>query len=201
MIAANEPFAITLAADSNAIGSAFSVSEGVYFIRGTFAQVATETLLLDQYGSEPSYRIGFNIEENFVTADEDPSLNDNASGFTNFAAPGADRLQMNISLEKKDLNNFNDQNFIEISRIEEGIIQTFVKDTQYNLINDTLAKRTYDESGNYYISPFAVHVRESLDDGIGSDGIFTREELTSEGNTPSEDLLAVKISPGKAYVK
>ena len=201
VIAANEPFANTLAADSNAIGSAFSVSEGVYFIRGTFAQVATETLLLDQYGSEPSYRVGFNVEENFVTADEDPSLNDNASGFTNFAAPGADRLQMNIRLEKKDLENFNDQNFIEISRIEEGIIQTFVKDTQYNLINDTLAKRTYDESGNYYISPFAVHVRESLDDGIGSNGIFTREELTSEGNTPSEDLLAVKISPGKAYVK
>jgi hypothetical protein len=86
VIAANEPFANTLAADSNAIGSAFSVSEGVYFIRGTFAQVNTETLLLDQYGSSPSYRVGFNVEESFVTADEDPSLNDNASGFTNFAA-------------------------------------------------------------------------------------------------------------------
>ena len=133
VIAANEPFANTLAADSNAIGSAFSVSEGVYFIRGTFAQVSTETLLLDQYGSTPSYRVGFNVEENFVTADEDPSLNDNASGFTNFAAPGADRFQMNIRLEKKDLNNFNDQNFIEISRIELGTIQTFVKETQYNL--------------------------------------------------------------------
>mgnify|MGYP001163536942 CR=1 FL=1 len=201
VIAANEPFANTLAADSNATGSAFSVSEGVYFIRGTFAQVNTETLLLDQYGSTPSYRIGFNVEESFVTADEDPSLNDNASGFTNFAAPGADRLQMNIRLEKKDLENFNDQNFIEISRIEEGVIQTFIKETNYNLINDTLAKRTYDESGNYYINPFAVHVRESLDDGIGSDGIFTREELTSEGNTPSNDLLTIKVSPGKAYVK
>ena len=201
VIAANEPFANTLASDANAIGSAFSVSEGVYFIRGTFAQVATETLLLDQYGSTPSYRVGFNVEENFVTADEDPSLNDNASGFTNFAAPGADRLQMNIRLEKKDLNNFNDQNFIEISRIEEGTIQSFVKETQYNLINDTLASRTFDESGNYYIDPFAIHVRESLDDGIGSDGIFSREELTSEGNTPSNDLLTVKVSPGKAYVK
>ena len=54
---------------------------------------------------------------------------------------------------------------------------------------------------SYYINPFAVHVRESLDDGIGSDGIFTREETTSEGNTPSNDLLTVKVSPGKAYVK
>ena len=185
-----------MAADSNAIGSAFSVSEGVYFIRGTFAQVSTETLLLDQYGSTPSYRVGFNVEENFVTADEDPSLNDNASGFTNFAAPGADRLQININLDKKDLENFNDQNFIEIARIEQGNLQTFVQETQYNLINDTLARRTFDESGNYYVIPFAVHVRETLDDGIGSDGIYTSEQLTAQGNTPSEDLMTVKVSPG-----
>ena len=33
----------------------------------------------------------------------------------------------------------NDQNFIEISRIENGQIQTFKYETQYNLINDTLA--------------------------------------------------------------
>ena len=148
-----------------------------------------------------SYRIGFNIDEKFVTADEDPSLNDNASGYTNFAAPGADRFQMSINLAKKDLKDFNDQNFVEIARIEGGQLQTFVSDTQYNLINDTLAKRTFDESGNYYVSPFGVHIRESLDDGIGSDGIYTSEQLTAQGNTPSDDLMTVKISPGIAYVK
>ena len=103
VIAANEPFANTLAFGSNAIGSAMSIGEGVYFIRGTFAQVQGETLILDQYGNIPNYRIGFNVQEDFISADEDPSLNDNASGFTNFAAPGADRLEINISLTKKPL--------------------------------------------------------------------------------------------------
>ena len=201
VIAANEPFANTLIDGSAATGSAFSVGEGVYFLRGTFAQVQSETLILDQYGDQPSYRIGFNIDEKFITADEDPSLNDNASGYTNFAAPGADRFQMSINLAKKDLKDFNDQNFVEIARIEGGQLQTFVSDTQYNLINDTLAKRTFDESGNYYVTPFGVHIRESLDDGIGSDGIYTSEQLTAQGNTPSDDLMTIKISPGTAYVK
>ena len=75
-----------------------SIGEGVYFIRGTFVQVQNETLILDQYSDEPSYRIGFDVQENFVSADEDPSLNDNASGFTNFAAPGADRLKISLTL-------------------------------------------------------------------------------------------------------
>jgi len=201
VIAAGEPFASTLAFGANAIGSAMSIGEGVYFIRGTFAQVQSETLILDQYSDEPSYRIGFDVQENFISADEDPSLNDNASGFTNFAAPGADRLQISISLTKKALNDTNDQNFIEISRVEDGELQEFKYETQYNLINDTLAKRTYDESGDYYVKPFEVFAKESLNDSIGNKGIYTSEQETSEGDIPSDDLLAIQVSPGKAYIK
>ena len=201
VIAAGEPFAVTLAFGANAVGSAMSITEGVYFIRGTFAQVQSETLILDQYDDEPSFRIGFDVQESFISADEDPSLNDNASGFTNFAAPGADRLQISINLTKKDLDDTNDQNFIEISRVEDGELQEFKYETQYNLINDTLAKRTYDESGDYYVKPFEVFVKESLNDSIGNKGVYTSEQDTTQGNIPSEDLLAVQISPGKAYIK
>ena len=201
VIAANEPFANTLSFGANAIGSAMSIGDGVYFIRGTFAQVQGETLILDQYSQSPSYRIGFNIQENFISADEDPSLNDNASGFTNFAAPGADRLQIEVNLDKKTLDDTNDQNFIEIARVEQGEMQTFLKDTQYNLINDTLAQRTFDESGNYYVKPFEVFAKESLNDQIGNKGIYTSEQKTGQGNIPSDDLLTIQVSPGTAYIK
>ena len=30
---------------------------------------------------------------------------------------------------------------------------------------------------------------------------MVKETLTAQGNTPSEDLLTVKLSPGTAYVK
>ena len=201
VIAANEPFANTLAFGATATGSAMSIGEGVYFVRGTFAQVQSETLVLNQYSSVPSYRIGFDVQENFVSADEDPSLNDNASGFTNFAAPGADRLEIKISLMKKDLDDTNDQNFIEIARVQGGELQTFVNETQYNLINDTLAARTYDESGDYYVKPFEVFAKESLNDQIGNKGIYTSEQKTQQGNIPSDDLMVMQISPGKAYVR
>ena len=201
VIAANEPFANTLAFGATAIGSAMSIGEGVYFVRGTFAQVQNETLILNQYSSTPSFRIGFDVQENFISADEDPSLNDNASGFTNFAAPGADRLKINISLTKKSLDDINDQNFIEIARVENGELQTFVNETQYNLINDTLAARTFDESGDYYVKPFETFIKESLNDQIGNKGIYTSEQKTTQGNTPSDDLLTVQVSPGVAYVK
>ena len=201
VIATGEPFANTLAFGANEIGSAMSIGEGVYFIRGTFAQVQSETLILDQYSDAPSYRIGFDVQENFISADEDPSLNDNASGFTNFAAPGADRLQISISLTKKALDDINDQNFIEISRVVDGELQEFKYETQYNLINDTLAKRTYDESGDYYVKPFEVFAKESLNDSIGNKGIYTSEQETALGDEPSDDLLAIQISSGKAYIK
>jgi len=201
VIAANEPFANTIAFGANGLGSAMSIGEGVYFVRGSFAQIQSQTLILDQYNNAPSYRIGFNVVEDFVSADEDPSLNDNASGFTNFAAPGADRLRIRIELRKKQLGDINDQNFIEIARVEQGELQTFVEDTQYNLINDTLASRTFEESGNYYVKPFEVFVKESLNDQIGNKGVYTSEQKTAQGNDPSNDLLAVQISPGVAYVK
>ncbi len=201
VISANEPFANTLAFGATATGSAMSIGEGVYFVRGTFAQVQSETLVLEQYNQTPSYRIGFDIQEEFISADEDPSLNDNASGFTNFAAPGADRLQINISLMKKNLDDTNDQNFIEIARVQAGELQTFVRETQYNLLNDRLAKRTYDESGDYYVKPFEVFAKESLNDSIGNKGIYTSEQKTNQGNIPSKDLMVMQISPGKAYVK
>jgi len=201
VIAAGESFANTLAFGATAIGSAMSIGEGVYFVRGTFAQVQSETLILDQYSEFPSYRIGFDVQENFISADEDTSLNDNASGFTNFAAPGADRLQISVSLMKKSLDETNDQNFIEIARVQGGELQTFVKDTQYNLLNDRLAKRTYDESGDYYVKPFELFAKESLNDSIGNKGIYSPEQETNQGNIPSDDLMVMQVSPGRAYVK
>ena len=46
------------------------------------------------------------LTKNFVTADEDTSLNDNASGYTNFAAPGADRLSNVCQFTKKRFKRF-----------------------------------------------------------------------------------------------
>ena len=52
-----------------------------------FVNVSQETLILDQYTNTPSYKIGFNVLEEIVTADLDETLNDNSQGFNNYSAP------------------------------------------------------------------------------------------------------------------
>ena len=80
----------------------FTISEGVYFARGQFVNVSNETIILDQFQTTPDYRVGLFINEEIINADMNPQLNDNSRGFTNYAAPGADRLKITTSLIKKD---------------------------------------------------------------------------------------------------
>ncbi len=194
-------FASLISSDATAVGSAVSIADGVYFIRGTFVKVNKETIVLDPYNSSPSYRIGLKVSEDIITAKDDPSLYDNAKGFTNYAAPGADRLKISATLSKKSLDDLNDTDFVELLRVKNGSILKVENKTQYNIIRDYLAQRTYDESGDYTVSPFEISLNNSLNDRLGNDGIFFDTEKTEQGNVPSDDLMCVKLSPGKAYVR
>jgi hypothetical protein len=183
------------------VGSAAKLDEGVYFVRGYFANVYSNTIILDQYTNTPSYRVGLEIVEEIIDSNEDSSLNDNAQGFSNYSAPGADRFKIQLGLIKKSLDDFNDNNFIELFRVDNGNLNLIKKDDRYSFINEILARRTFDESGNYYVDPFNVEALESLNDRLGNGGLYLDGQKTLEGNTVSKDLGAIKISPGKAYVK
>ena len=201
--AVNEGESVLTLVESNAsaVGSAVGISSGTYFIRGTFVDVSTDKIVLEPYSNTPSYRVGLNIDEQLINAKNDDSLYDNARGFSNFAAPGADRLKITTTLAKKSLSDFNDTNFVELLRVDEGEIKKIITKSQYSLIKDYFAERTFDESGHYSVQKFDVQLKNSLNDGISNEGIFRSNEVTDQQNTPSDDLACVKISAGKAYVK
>jgi hypothetical protein len=200
-IPSGNAFASTIISNSTSIGSAFSITNGVYFIRGRFVNVNTETLILDQYNNTPSYRVGLFVNEEIINSDIDESLNDNSKGFNNYAAPGADRLKISVSLFKKSLGDYDDNNFIELATIDNGVLRSQKSSTEYNIIADELARRTYSESGDYYVNPFSLSVKESLNNGLGNNGIFNAGQFTYGGSTPSENLALYQVSPGKAFVK
>jgi hypothetical protein len=50
-------------------------------------------LILEKYNNTPSYRVGLTISEDIIDSDEDSTLLDNATGSSNYAAPGADRYK------------------------------------------------------------------------------------------------------------
>jgi len=163
-IAAGESVATLIDTDASAVGCAVGISSGVYFIRGTFVDVATDKLVLDPYSNSPSYRVGLNIQEDIVTAKEDSQLYDNARGFSNFAAPGADRFKISTTLIKKSLSDQNDTSFVELVRLDDGELKKLQNKSQYSIIKDYFAQRTFDESGSYSVDPFEVEVANSLND-------------------------------------
>ena len=200
-ITAGTPFASLISSNATSIGSAASISNGIYFVRGYFVKVADETIIIDNYTNTPTYRVGLKVDETIISAKEDESLYDNAKGFTNYAAPGADRFKIGLSLTKKLISDTNDLDFIELLRVKDGKIQKLNTKTQYNVIRDYLASRTYDESGDYAVTPFNPSVHNSLNNRTGNNGIYFDNEKTEQGNEPSDDLMCLKISPGKAYVR
>ena len=200
-IQAGQTFAITLANNATSIGSAFTITEGVYFVRGQFVRVATETLILDQYSNTSNYRVGLFVNEEIITPDIDESLNDNSQGFNNYSAPGADRFRISVSLFKKSLDDFNDNNFVELASVSAGVLKSQKTTTDYSNLTDELARRTYAESGDYCVTPFDVSVKESLNDQLGNRGIFNVGQFTYGGSVPTDDLAVYQISPGKAFVR
>jgi len=200
-ISSGETVASLVSENATAIGSLASVGQGVFFIRGMFVDVATSDIILDPYTNTPSYRVGLTILEEIVSAKDDKSLYDNAKGFSNFAAPGADRLKLSAILSKKALNDYDDKSFVELLRVDNGEIKKLQNKSNYNLIRDYFAKRTFDESGNYSVENFKVEVKELLNNRESNEGVYFEGQQTEQGNIPTEDQMAVKVSAGTAYVK
>ena len=190
----SDSVSLSAVVDTTATGSAAGVQSGTYYINGFFVQVDTSTLILDKYTNTPSYRIGFTVTESFVTPNDDASLNDNAAGSSNVNAPGAHRFKILLTLAKKTLASTEDENFYEIARVDNGNIKSIVRNTEYAILEDTLARRTFDESGDYVLTNPDFDVREHLVSG-NNRGIYT------SGNGGDATKLAVGLSPFKAYVK
>lgn len=167
-------------ADSTGHGSLVSLDEGIYYIKKNFVVVKSATIILSKYTSDVSYDVGLRVQEEVVSAGSDVSLNDNALGTPNEAAPGAHRYSIITELVKRDVNA-TIGNFILLARLSNGKIVKHARSTDYAVIEDTLARRTFDESGNYTVNPFPASVK----DHTGLD----------------DTKLTLGIEPSKAYVR
>ncbi len=184
----------------NAIGqgSKITINEGVYFMSGSFVYVSADNLILDKYSNIPNNIIGLNVLETVVSAVDDPDLVDNAQGFPNASAPGADRYKISTQLIKEPLDAPNTiyTNYLTLLRVQGGIIQKKIApaaevDTE---LTHRFANRTYEESGNYSLKPFVLDIKEHLDNG-SNNGYLTA------ANGGDADKYVVGIEPNVAYVQ
>lgn len=146
---------------------------------GNFVSVLPQTTVLDKYSNVPSYRVGLLITESIVTYLGDTSLLDPAVGASNYQAPGADRYQITLDLVTRPLTLGDDDAFIELLRLENGVITKQVDGTVYAVIDDYFAKRDFESNGDYIVNDF---------------------KLTPSANTSDDAKFNINVGKGVAYV-
>ena len=184
-------------------GSAVKVEEGIYFVNGYFVRNDEALLVIDEYYNKPSAKVGFTIKEEVVTPEADASLYDNSIGSANYTAPGAHRLKISLELKEFALNAITDKNFIQLLNVSRGQIQSKISSTDFSVLEQTLARRTFDESGDYVVDNFSVDIREFAQKD-GNRGIYGADEFgLYNGKSAAEAArkMVASIGPGKAYIK
>lgn len=160
-------------------GTRVSVAAGDFFVQEHFVYAIPQSKIISKYTSTPTVDVGFLVVQDIVTVQDTNALYDNAGSTPNFSAPGADRYRIRLIVTTRNEVD-SDQNFVYIAKVQNGELVDEVKATDdYNKINDLLALRTKEESGNYIVKPFIISFEENDSDAT---------------------LLNLKISDGIVYV-
>ena len=176
-------------------GSKYTIADGTIYVADHFVKHDSQTIVLDKYTNKPSYKVGVIPVKTFIDTVDDQTLLDNAQGTPNFQALGADRLKIDTVLAKVEIGAVTDESeFVPITEVINGSIAKKFTDQVESKLEDALAKRTFEESGNYTLSDPRIFIREHLrinDNG----GKFT---VAENGNN---QLLVIETDPFVSYVK
>ena len=146
------------------------ISSGRIYLDGLIRLTDGGEIPITGVGSEV---IGAKIESSIITEIQDPSLRDPAQGFENYGQEGAHRLKEVVVF------TLNDDAASSIYRLENGELVTSGDGEQSSSITEVLARRTYDENGNYKIRGLELQDRNETRDG----------------------KILISMTAGKAYIK
>lgn len=146
------------------------ISSGRIYLDGLVRLVDGGEVDISGVGSEV---IGAKIESSIITEIEDPSLRDPAQGFENYGQEGAHRLKETVVF------TVNDEGASALYRLEDGELVTSESGAQDSTITETLARRTYEENGNYKIRGLELQDRNETRDG----------------------KILISLTDGKAYIR
>jgi hypothetical protein len=174
--------------DANTLGTGTTatIQQGVYYIKNNFVLAQAQTTVLAKYSNTASVKAGLQVVEEIVYPEEDESLLDNALGSPNYAAPGAARYYIDLVLTSKPYDTVVDADeFVNLLTLKDGQVQFLVDRTEYAQIEKTLARRTYDESGDYTVRDFPIEVREyrNNDRGLwGNSKTYVKGDIVMSGS-------------------
>jgi hypothetical protein len=149
---------------SNHVGDSFGIESavGIVYQKGHFLYAKPQITILSKYSNIPDgIAVGYEVKETLVTSLTDGSLYDNSIGTPNQNAPGANRLKLEPVLTVKTAEEAQaDSTFFTLARYINGVAVQVRDVSQYNVIGEEMARRTYEESGNYIVNGFKTKVIE-----------------------------------------
>lgn len=154
-------------------GGRVTISDGRISMEGLIMDFEEQTVTIPLTGL---VSIGVSVNYSVVTATDDLTLRDPAQGVSNQGAEGADRIKYQVVL------TVNDTTSPTIYRVMNGQLVNNNSRPDMTGMNELLARRTFDESGNYKVDGLKVTPREKT--------LY-----------PDNLKEYVNISEGKAYVK
>jgi len=182
-------------------GTLITINEGYMFYNGYFIYFETQRVIVSRTPSNSTTFItGMVVSDDIVTFLEDSDLLDPANGHENFGQDGAHRFRQTLTLSVFEDETSLPENFIELRRTQDN---QFVNDERvdiYSDIEDNLARRTFDESGNYTVRPFKISIvgHAKINDltansyGVGQDNVSIfksgSNELTLQYRRGSESI-------------
>lgn len=159
--------------EENSVAKKCTITTGKIYLDGNIYNTEETVLTLKGAGTET---IGVVIVDEIITEKQDESLLDNSAGYANAQMSGAHRQKTYLKFV------IDDEDAATIYTVVDGAVVNIDSEedtTVIDKINITLARRTYDESGNYRV------------DGL----------QLSEKGTSGDDTIDLNISAGKAYIK
>lgn len=149
-------------------GDDLIVQDGRIYLDGIIHEFKKQSVKITKQGRE---QVGVRLEQKIVTEAEDSSLRDPSRGFSNYQQPGAHRVKSVPVL------TINDPNSHIIYEFMDGVLRSDPDRPDLDVISDILARRTYDEAGNYKVSGLDVWAENR-----------------------NKDQVTVQVDAGKAYI-
>lgn len=144
-----------------------TIEESIFFIHDFFVRAHEQMTVISKYSTDASARFGYDVIERILDSRDEPSLLDNAAGFPNENAPGADRFLIDLIATAKiiqddstDIENNANEDFYEIARIVDGDVVDRQETEGIAEIENEMARQLYDVNGNFIVEPFELSIGE-----------------------------------------
>jgi hypothetical protein len=150
-----------------------TMTRGRIYLEGNVRDIPDTVINITGEGTEV---IGAILRSQVITPDDDSSLIDVATGYDNYAQDGAYRMKEYVEITINEPNASIMYTLIDGEQISVNKNEDL---TQLEKIQNTLARRTFDESGNYKVIGLTI----------------------SDKVQNNEDKIFINLSSGKAYIK